>query len=462
MSTILGTGVKPEEALKYWESKISVPDYVAKEMAENAKARAFYVTGLAQRDQVELVRKAIGEALENGETFTSFRDRINEIIGNGGWHDHRIENIFRTNMQTAYSVGRYSEQTRLKDVFPYWQYVAIEDKRTRPSHVVLNGLVYPADHEFWNTNYPPNGFRCRCGVQSLTAKQVERKGLPIEKEMPKAMMYTDPKTKMEYHVAFPGADPGFRNNAGKDWMSGIDLKKYPDLNEKSYLEERNISPLRTVATHEELAAQIREFASPFCRNGKVDAILFKADTSFMATNSRGIFLISTKEFPRANNFAPARDLKNAWNKIAKKEKLTFNEEYAIESLWHEIVHNRQKPTPAGGQDSLARRMMEVVTQWTARRTYPQFLKSLGGEAIHQKEILKNGYGYGQSINIFDQVRETLGVKDDAKMVQFFEEVMRTEERSKYKKHIAEYFSKNSENSLSKSQINQILKDVFTY
>lgn len=41
------------------------------------------------------------------------------------------------------------------------------DRRVRPSHAILDGKVYPADHEFWATHYPPNGFRCRCGVRTL-------------------------------------------------------------------------------------------------------------------------------------------------------------------------------------------------------------------------------------------------------------------------------------------------------
>lgn len=101
------------------------------------------------------------------------------------------------------------------------------DKRVRPSHAILHEKVYPADHEFWATNYPPNGFRCRCGVRTLSARQVEKQGLTVETEMPKADMWTDPKTGYEYFVHFPGADKGFRNNPGKDWVqAGLDLKKH--------------------------------------------------------------------------------------------------------------------------------------------------------------------------------------------------------------------------------------------
>lgn len=126
----------------------------------------------------------------------------------------------------------------MKESRPYWQYIAVMDRRVRPSHAILHGKVYPADHEFWATNYPPNGFRCRCGVRTLSERQVKAQGLTVEKEMPKAGVWTDPKTGMEYFVHFPGADKGFKSNPGKDWLDGLNLGKYPPLDRESYAENR--------------------------------------------------------------------------------------------------------------------------------------------------------------------------------------------------------------------------------
>jgi uncharacterized DUF497 family protein len=99
--------------------------------------------------------------------------------------------------------------------------MTVGDERVRPSHAILNGMVFPADHEFWNENYPPNGHKCRCGVRTLSARQVEKEGLQVQSEMPGDGMYTDPKTGMEYHVARPGADDGWRSNPGKTWVEDV-------------------------------------------------------------------------------------------------------------------------------------------------------------------------------------------------------------------------------------------------
>ena len=224
---IIAEPVAPDAAIEFWKQRAKLTDEEAKALGEEVKHRAFYVTGLAKQDLVQLVSDGIEEALKNGETLADFKKRIAAAIQAQGWHDYRVENIFRTNMQTAYSAGRYKKMQAVKASRPYWQYIAVMDKRVRPSHAILHEKVYPADHEFWSSNYPPNGFRCRCGVRTLSARQVEKQGLTVETEMPKADMWTDPKTGYEYFVHFPGADKGFRNNPGKDWVqAGLNLKKH--------------------------------------------------------------------------------------------------------------------------------------------------------------------------------------------------------------------------------------------
>ncbi|MBD5608248.1 MAG: minor capsid protein [Desulfovibrio sp.] len=220
---IVADGLPPEDAIRFWRQRANLTWDEAKELSEAARSRAFYVTGLLQQDLVNKVSNALRQALENGETFEDFRKRIPEIIKNQGWKDYRVETIFRTNMQTAYAAGRYAKMTAVKKTRPYWQYIAIMDKRTRPSHAVLHERIYPADHEFWESNYPPNGFRCRCAVRTLSQRQIDSENLEVQKEMPKPQFWTDPATNQQHYVQFPGAEKGFRNNPFKAWASSGDL-----------------------------------------------------------------------------------------------------------------------------------------------------------------------------------------------------------------------------------------------
>ena len=57
--------------------------------------------------------------------------------------------------------------------------------------------------------------------------------------------------------------------------------------------------------------------------------------------------------------------------------------------------------------------MELVTQWTARRTYPEFLQSLGGRAAHQTTIKSDGLCYGKRVRNFDRLLSSLKVDEGA-------------------------------------------------
>lgn len=414
---VIAEGVPPDAAVEFWKWRAKLTDAEAQALGESAKHRAFYVTGLAHHDLVQLVSDGLEDALKNGETLADFKTRIMTAIQTQGWHDYRIENIFRTNLQTAYAAGRYKKMQAVKASRPYWQYLAVMDRRVRPSHAILDGKVYPADHEFWATHYPPNGFRCRCGVRTLSQRQVDTLGLPVEKEMPQAGAWTDPKTGMEYFVHFPGADKGFRNNPGKDWAeSGLDMKKCPEVNKESYEELRGPASRRPapVKTYAELGENIKAHCGQFATNNGIKRVITENGRSyFMATDSRGTLWLNSKTFSTScDGFNALRDLKTAWNKLARGEELTFNEEYAFESLWHELTHNRQKPGDLGRGETPQRRVMEIFTQWTARRTYPRLLESLGGKAAHQKDILKKGYGYSRRIQNFDRLLDVLKIKEE--------------------------------------------------
>ena len=75
----------------------------------------------------------------------------------------RIRTIYQTNIRTSYAAGRYKQ---LKESgVKFWIYRHNENVvRPRQHHLELDGLCLPADDPFWQTNYPPNGWGCRCYV----------------------------------------------------------------------------------------------------------------------------------------------------------------------------------------------------------------------------------------------------------------------------------------------------------
>lgn len=214
-------GVVPEDALAFWRDKKPVTSAEFAKLEEAAQARAFTVAGLAQQDLLADLHASLLEAMKSGQTFAWWKKRIPQILDETGWMGARVETIFRTNVQTAYAAGRYRQMQEVSKARPYWQYIAVMDDRTRPGHAALNGLVFPADHPFWATNYPPNGFRCRCTVRSLSARQVKKRGLEVLTEIPRDLIYIDPKTGMERLIHSIAPDDGFAVNPAKSWLEGL-------------------------------------------------------------------------------------------------------------------------------------------------------------------------------------------------------------------------------------------------
>jgi SPP1 gp7 family putative phage head morphogenesis protein len=175
---------------------------------ERAHSVAFSVAGIAREDVLSDLLGEVQKTIDQGKSLWDFREGIDEIMERRGWaglNPYRLDNIFRTNIQTAYAVGRYKQMMEIADRRPYWEYDAVNDTHTRPSHGAHDGKVYHYRHPFWNTWYPPNGYRCRCRVNSLSAEEMEEEGLQEETQG------TDLKP-----------DEGFRFNPGKaHWGEGL-------------------------------------------------------------------------------------------------------------------------------------------------------------------------------------------------------------------------------------------------
>ena len=117
----------------------------------------------------------------------------------------------------------------VKALRPYWQYDAVNDSKTRPSHLAMDGRVFMADDPIWDTWFPPNGFKCRCTVKTLSKRQMEQRGLTVETEAPRAARLEDGR----FVNILP--DPQFDTNPAKVRYQP-DLTGYPEPLKKAYQE----------------------------------------------------------------------------------------------------------------------------------------------------------------------------------------------------------------------------------
>lgn len=175
------------EAIAYVISRNTVlPDKYYKNMTGLQRHQSVSIAGLTQLEQVDFIIKQMQKALATGMTFADFVKAVERGQIGVDLPKHRLDNIFRTNIQSAYNRGRWYQQQRLKKHRPYLMYDAINDNRTRPNHRALDGVIRHMDDSFWDTHYPPLGYRCRCHVRSLTEEQALAKGITPDDKLPDA------------------------------------------------------------------------------------------------------------------------------------------------------------------------------------------------------------------------------------------------------------------------------------
>ena len=181
-------GMQPEAAVAYLQQKGINVSWDWQDMLDDAHATAFTVAKTAGMDVVGDIYAAVVKAAESGQTLEQFSEQLTPVLQAKGWwgrqdmphpdtgeiqtvrlgSPHRLKTIYLTNMQSAYMAGRYAEMMDSIDTHPYWQYVAINDSRTRETHRMLHGRVYAADDPVWDSLYPPLDYRCRCRVRPLS------------------------------------------------------------------------------------------------------------------------------------------------------------------------------------------------------------------------------------------------------------------------------------------------------
>lgn len=174
----IGFNVPFTEAIKAAERRgVVLPDVYYGELQGIARQKAFSIAGLTSLSQLEAVKSSLDEAMSQGLSFAQWKKNALESAALD-LPKHRLDNIFRTNLQGNYMAGRWEQFQRNKDTRPYLMYDAINDSRVRPAHLALDNIIRPVNDPFWAENSPPNGYRCRCGLISLTEKQAQARSAP--------------------------------------------------------------------------------------------------------------------------------------------------------------------------------------------------------------------------------------------------------------------------------------------
>lgn len=219
-------------AIESFRQKVNLATRAWDDMWGEMHTRAFTVAGATNEALLEDLRQAVDKAISTGTTLAEFRKDFDAIIEKRGWsykgtRGWRTAVIYDTNLTVAYSSGRYRQMTSpaVKAVRPYFRYLRSSSADRRPEHASWANLVLPQDDPFWDTHYPPNGWGCKCGVQSLSKRDIARlradgEDLGTTAPAEDLVEYVDKKTGQVIEVP-RGIDPGWDYNPGRNpWPEG--------------------------------------------------------------------------------------------------------------------------------------------------------------------------------------------------------------------------------------------------
>lgn len=258
----------PAEAVAYFKQKGLKVSKNWHEMLDDAHAHAFTVANCAKLDVLQDIRDELNKAMNGDVGFAEFKKNIIPKLQEKGWWGkainpgtgeiletypnssipvqygsvYRLALIYHVNLQAAFMAGRRARQLENVDDRPYWMYVAVMDSRTRPAHKAMNGLTFKYDDPFWQSFYPPNGFRCRCRVRAQTSDQINSKNIavsnskgkldfvdaPLSKSNPDAGMakvaryMISPPGTPDHKLKYVRTDPGWSSAPGADWRPNLD------------------------------------------------------------------------------------------------------------------------------------------------------------------------------------------------------------------------------------------------
>jgi len=237
MAEPLPFGLPAAEAVRAFERRTGrTVTFDWHEMMHGEHARSFTVAKLDDLALLERVYRAAGGAQTEGRTFQQFVAELEPEMRRAGWwgkaervdpktgkarivqlgSERRLRIIFDTNLRVSAAVGQWERITRVADRRPWLRYVGVLDSRIREAHRAWHGTVLRWDHAWWNTHYPPNGWRCRCTVQQLSDRDLDRLGITPTAPAPSGpdRAWFNPSSGANEFIPY-GIDPGWAYHVGK-------------------------------------------------------------------------------------------------------------------------------------------------------------------------------------------------------------------------------------------------------
>lgn len=213
------------EAVSWFREKIVVTKDDWLTLSEEARRRAFFVSGVTQLELLQDVLDGVESGIDGQLPYRDFQQQFQERLA-AAWGDSelrpgwRTELIYRQNALSAYNAGRWQQQQdpELRRARPFYMYDAVMDSRTSAICRPLNGAIRSVDDPWWDSHTPPLHFLCRSALRMLTRKQAETRGITEDARLPPTEAdagFGKPPSLTDWQPDLSRYDPRLRTEAVK-------------------------------------------------------------------------------------------------------------------------------------------------------------------------------------------------------------------------------------------------------
>ena len=199
----------PLENIAFLMSKKPELSFDYDEIKFEAHQRAFTVAKVTQIDLLADIQTSLENAFVEGQSYQSWVKELKPTLQKHGWLGKvvvqnpstkeqkeifvgasRLKKIFYTNARIAYAQSEARAGYKLP-LSEYIRYVAILDNRTRHTHAQMHGKIAHRKDKFWEKNYPPNGWNCRCAVEFISKDEMDEQGFKEMSEIEKTLGFAE-------------------------------------------------------------------------------------------------------------------------------------------------------------------------------------------------------------------------------------------------------------------------------
>lgn len=147
------------------------------------RENVFHFSGAKNYNQLQ----EMSALLMSGDKKTPFKEFLKGVqTVDKTYTENYLQAEYNHAVSSSQMIAKWNQIEEEAEVFPFLQFDAVNDSRTRTSHAALDGVVRHYKDNFWKTNYPPLDWNCRCTVRQLDeddAGSKQHKTLP--KDLPK-------------------------------------------------------------------------------------------------------------------------------------------------------------------------------------------------------------------------------------------------------------------------------------